>query len=239
MPELELALRALGRDLEFPPAPDLAPGVHRRLAQRRVWLRMPRRPLAIAVAVLVVAVGAVFAVPPARTALLDWLGITGARIVRVEKLPPAPAIGHLDLGRTITLAEARRRAPWLVVPTRRGVGEPDLVGYSTAVPGGKITLLWGTPSDVRLLLTEFRGQAYLEKLIEPDTTVEAVEVDGAPGAWFEDPHVAIFRDTRGITRESTARLAGKTLLWQRGDITLRLEGELSKDDALQIARSAR
>jgi hypothetical protein len=34
------------------------------------------------------------------------------------------------------------------------------------------------------------------------------------------------------------RLAGKTLLWQDGEVTLRLEGDLSKAEALRIARSA-
>jgi hypothetical protein len=49
--------------------------------------------------------------------------------------------------------------------------------------------------------------------------------------------VFAFRDREGNFRESTARLAGKTLLWQQGDVTLRLEGELSKQQALRIARS--
>ena len=183
---------------------------------------------------LVVAIGAALAVPAARTAILDWLGLRGVHIVRVEKLPPAPAIGNLDLGRPVTLAEARRRAPWLLVPA----DEPDSAYISTAIPGGKVSLLWGTPTSVRLLLTEFRGQdAYIEKLIEPEAKVEPVEI-GSIGAWLEEPHVLAFLDRDGRFRENTARLAGKTLLWQQGDVTLRLEGELSKAEALRIARSA-
>ena len=121
---------------------------------------------------LVVAIGAALAVPAARTAILDWLGLRGAHIVRVEKLPPAPVIGNLDLGRPVTLAEARRRAPWLLVPD----DAPDSAYISTAVPGGKVSLLWGTPTSVRLLLTEFRGRhAYIEKLIEPEAEVEPVD----------------------------------------------------------------
>jgi hypothetical protein len=238
MAELDLALLELGRQVEFPPTPDLASAVRRRLGvpRRQTWWQ---RPVVIAVAVLVVALAAVFAVPPARTAILDWLGINGARITRVDKLPPAPTIGNLDLGERITLAEARRRAPWLLVPSAKGVGEPDLVSYSSAVPGGKITLLWGTPSDVRLLLTEFRGEAYIEKLVEPSTKVELLRVDGSRGAWVEGSHVLIYRDRRGLTREDTARLAGNTLLWQREDVTSRLEGHFSREEALRIARSAR
>ncbi len=232
MPELELALRALGREVEFPVTPDLASAVGRRLGERRLWWR---RPLAVAVAVLVVAVAAALAVPSARTAIFDWLGIGGARIVRVQELPPAPTVGHLDLGRPVSLAEARRLSPWLLVPSADDPGDPDRVSYSTAIPGGKVTFLWGTPQHVRLLLTEFRGEAFLEKLVRPESDVESVTVDGYRGAWFEEPHVLVYTDSRGRVRENTSRLVGKTLLWQRGDVTLRLEGELSKADALQIA----
>jgi hypothetical protein len=236
MAELELALRELGREIDFPPTPDLASVVRRRLgAMPRTWWQ---RPVVVAFAVLAVALAAVLAVPPARSAILDWLGIGGARITRVQHLPPVPTVGNLDLGRRITLGEARRRAPWLLVPTAKGVGEPDQVGYSTTIPGGKVTLLWGTPRDVHLLLTEFRGAAYIDKLVQPETNVEPVTVNGGQGAWVQGPHVLVYRDSVGQIRDDTARLAGKTLLWQRGDVTLRLEGDFSRDVALRIARSA-
>ena len=230
MPELEAVLSELGRYVEFPPTPNLAPAVRRRLGERRSW----RRPVVLALAVLVLAIGAALAVPAARTAILDWLGLRGVHIVRVDKLPPAPVIGNLDLGRPVTLAEARRRAPWLRVPDDASDG----VYISTAIPGGKVSLLWGTPTSPRLLLTEFRArEAYIEKLIQSDANVESVDV-GDIGVWLGEPHVLLFTDRDGRFRQNTARLAGKTLLWQQGDVTLRLEGTLSKEDALRIARSA-
>ena len=230
MAELDAVLIELGRHVECPPAPDLAPAVRKRLGERRAW----RRPVAIALAVLVVALGAALAVPSARTALLDWLGLRGVQIVRVEQLPPAPVLGRLDLGGSVSLAEARRRAPWLLVPHEA----PDSIYLSAAIPGGKISLLWGTPAHVRLLLTEFRGEAFVQKLIAPDARIEPVDV-GDIGAWLDQPHVLLYRNRNGQFRQDTARLAGKTLLWQQGDVTLRLEGDLSKEKALQIARSAR
>jgi hypothetical protein len=237
MVELELALLELGKELELPPTPDLASAVRHRLgARRRSWWQ---KPVVVAFAVLAVALAGVLAVPPARSAFLDWLGIGGARITRVDKLPAAPTVGNLDLGRRITLVEARRRAPWLLVPTAKGVGDPDLVGYSTNIPEGKVTLLWGTTHDVHLLLTEFRGEAYIEKLVRPGTKIEPVVVNGGRGAWIDGSHVLVYRDSLGRIREDTARLAGKTLLWQYGNVTSRLEGDLSKEEALRIARSAR
>ena len=231
MPELERALLQLGSGLELPVTPDLASAVRGRLGERRSW----RRPMAIALAVLVVAIGAILAVPPARTAILDWLGLSGVKIIRVEKLPPAPAVGNLRLGRELSLSEAQARAPWLVVPKER----PDHVYYSTRLPGGQVSLLWGTPTSVRLLLTEFRGEAFLGKIVEEGTKLEPVEVDGSPGVWVAGRHVLVYRDQAGEVRSETARLAGKTLIWQHGELTARLEGDLSKDDALRIARSVR
>jgi hypothetical protein len=223
MPELDAALRELGRQIEFPPTPDLASQLRERLERPRRW----RRPLAVALAVLVVAVGAVLAVPPARTAILDWLGLRGVSIVRVDELPPTSPVGRLDLGRRVTLEEA---PPWTLVPD----DQPD----SVWVDDGTVNLLWGTPDDVRLLLTEFRGEAFIEKLIEPNVEVEPVSVNGLPGAWLEQPHVVMFKDPSGRLRDNEGRLAGKTLIWQDGDLTLRLEGDLSKAEALRIARSA-
>jgi hypothetical protein len=223
MPELDVALRELGRHVELPPTPDIASAIRGRLERRRPW----RRPLAIALAVLVVAIGAVLAVPPARTAVLDWLGLRHVSIVRVDKLPPTEPIVRLDLGRETSLAKAPL---WALVPDDK----PDKV----FIDDGTVNLVWGEPQKPRLLLTEFRGEAFIEKLIQPNDDVEPVTVNGRPGAWLEQPHVVMFKDLRGRIRDNSGRLAGKTLLWQHGEVTLRLEGDLTKEEALRIARSA-
>jgi hypothetical protein len=121
------------------------------------------------------------------------------------------------------------RAPWLLVPD----DEPDLAYLRS----DRVSLLWGTPTSVRLLLSEFRGRAYIEKLLGPGTDVEPVTVDGEEGAWLEGPHVVMFRDPLGINHDNPAWLAGNTLLWQQGDLILRLEGDISKDEALRVART--
>ena len=230
MAELETALRQLGGEVAFPPTPDLASAICGHLdrppfRQRRVAIAL--------VVVVVVAIGAVFAVPQARTAILDWLGLRNVSVIRVEKLPAVAAHGNLDLGQRVTFDDAKRRAPWLLVPD----GTPDSVWVNKSLPGGRVSLLWWTPSHVRLLLTEFTGRTYIEKVIDGDTQVERVKI-GDAGAWFQGPHVVMFQDRDGRFRESHARLARNTLVWQMGDITLRLEGGLTKDEALRIARTA-
>ena len=230
MAELETALRQLGTELELPPTPDLASAIRGRLERPRAW----RRPVLIALALLVVAIGAALAVPPARTEILDWLGLRNVSVVRVDELPPSRPLGRLDLGREVTLAEAKRRADWLRIPAR----EPDHVFVSDALPGGRVTLVWGTPSNVRLLLTETNGRAYIQKVVQGGSDVEPVDV-GEGGAWFQGEHIVMFQDRDGTFHEGKGRLAASTLAWQLGDVTLRLEGNISKNEALRWARGTR
>jgi hypothetical protein len=242
MPELELALRELGRQVEFPPTPDLASTVRQRLeaAPRRRFALPRRRALAVAFAILAVAIGAVMAVPSARTAVLEWLGIKGVTVVRVEKLPEGPLVNEVGLGERVALDEARRRAPWLVEPHRDGLGAPDEVYVSSSVPGGQVTFIWGTKQNARLLMTQSPGTAFAEKMLQPGSETERTDVDGAPAIWFfGEEHFFLFRDRNGELQEGTGRLVGNTLLWQLGDLTVRIEGDLSKEQALEIARSVR
>ena len=240
MPELELALRQLGAAVEFPEPPDLATRVRGQLggAPDRGWA--PRRLLVVALAVLVVAVAAVLAVPSARTEVLEWLGIKGVSVTRVETLPEAAMLRTSELGERVTLAEARERAPWIVEPQLDGIGAPDEVYFSTDVPGDQVTFVWGKRRKVQLLMTQSPGEAFAEKMLTPETSSEPAEVDGKPGVWFSgEPHVFVYRDERGQIREESSRLARNTLLWQDGQLTIRIEGDLSKDEALDIARSVR
>ena len=104
MTELERSLRLLGEALAFPEAPDVSEAVQRRLVDIRPQRRRPsRRTLVLAFAALAVAVGAVMAVPPARTAVLEFFGLRGATVQRVESLPP-------DAGSCAVRAPPRRPA---------------------------------------------------------------------------------------------------------------------------------
>jgi hypothetical protein len=246
MPDLERELRELGGAVAFPATPDVATAVRRRLAAERAPERpfRFRRPLLVAVAVLAVAVGAVMAVPQARTAILEWLGLRGVTIERVETAPTVTRtveeVDELDLGERVSLAEARRRAAYPVVVPPRTLGEPDAVYFDARIPGGQVAFTYVDGDDVRLLVSEFRArldEAVIHKVAGPGTRVEPLRVRGEPGWWLEgQPHEFAYVDREtGEIRVETLRLAGDTLLWQRGQLTLRLEGSLSREEALSIA----
>lgn len=237
MSELELALTRIGRELDYPEAPDLTGAVRGRLAERRRpfdW----RRPLVIALAAVVVGVGAVMAVPQARSAILDWLGIGAVTIRYVDDLPPAElATGDLGVGEQVSLAEARRRVSFPVrVPTLEGLEDP-VVYYGEPLPTGQVAFVYGSPEKPQLLITQVAALGSYEKLLRSGSTnVERVSVEGAPGAWIEGEHHVLFYPGG----EEPFRLVGNTLVFQRADgVTVRIEGDISKDEALEIARSMR
>lgn len=240
MTELERALVALGRELEYPPTPDLAGAVPARLATEprargRTGLRFGRVG-AIALAVFPIACGTVAAVPAARNAVLEALGLRGATIERRERLPAAPEPRPLDLGPRITTADVRRRLGFTpLVPA--AFGEPDGVHLD----GEALTLDYrGRP---RVLITQLRGDvhpAYVGKIGSEATTIDELDLDGHRAVWVSgSPHFFFYRDPRGRLTERSLRLVGNVLLVERGRLLVRVEGDLPKDQAVRIARSLR
>src|SRR4051794_14290625 len=225
--ELERQLIELGRGLDVPVAPDLAPRVLGRLEGRRPF---PWRPLVVALAVVVVAVAIAFAVPPARSAILRLFHLGGASVVGVETLPPAVERSQADgLGDPLTRDAAERRVGFELVlpPAARRV---YVLGDSLA---SVVVRAYGRP----VLVSEFPGQGqFLEKLVAGRTDVERLRVDGEPGLWLEGaPHVLQYFDRRRGFREEPILVRGNVLLWARGRVTLRLEGTLTKAQALELA----
>jgi hypothetical protein len=227
MAEVERDLREVGRRLAFPPEPDLVPAVRERLGERPLFGR--RRLLIVAFAAAAAAIAVAFAVPPARTAILHFFHIGSETVERVQTLPPAerrsPVAG---LAGPMSLASASRRAGF----------EPSLPrghGRIYAADG----IVAARVAGGRAVLTEFRAElGVTKKFVGASTRVEPVTVNGHDGLWLEGaPHVVMSFDSRGLGRERVVRLAGNVLVWSRGSLTLRLEGPLTRDAALRLAKT--
>ena len=232
-----------------------------------IWRRLFATPLRVALvslAIVVVALAGVLAVSPqARTAVADRLGQRGAPIEQVPRLPsltvspsasPLPPNGAgLDLGQPTTLAQARATLP-LLVPTEADLGQPDGVYVAPTSLGGTVSLVYGSraalqpaaETGVSLLVLESRlprggfEPAILGKVAGPGTRLEEMSVNGGRGVWLEGaPHEVFLPDPSGQFRPDRVRLAANVLLWEQAGLLVRLEGMLSRDQALQIAASVR
>ncbi len=220
MAELERDLRAMAAYVDLPAERDLWPAVQARLGDRRPtpWLRSA----VVVAAAVALAVGIAFAVPPARGAILRFFGLEGVSIVRVEKLPSVPRLPAV-FGTRTTLDAAERRVGFR--PLLPDIGPPAKV--FTDYSNQAVLLLYGRPRPLRL---EETGIGIFQKLVSGQQRVERVSVGGNPGVWLPDAHVVgDFFDQ--------PRMSGSALLWERDGITLRLEGRLTKAEALRIARS--
>ena len=239
MTELERALLAVGQNLEVPAAPDLTGAVRARLAEGRGPSLFSRRVLVVALAVLAVAVGAALAVPQARSTIKDWLGIGNVTIRYVDELPPVEqATGDLGLGEQMSLEEARERAGFRVrVPTVEGLDDPPKVYFNDQ--SRQVAFLYGSEEKPKLLITQADARGAIEKIVNLNVTEQELIVvePGYAGVWLYGEKHAIFYPS--TAREEPFRLVGNALVYEIDGVTLRMEAEISKDEALRIARSMR
>lgn len=261
MSEFERELRRIGAEVEYPPTPALVEAVAERLRAEDVTgaTRSSRRPPTLRVALVAAAVflllagGVVAAVPAARHALLDLAGLRGATVIRVPFISGnVEARPGRALAGPISLESARRELSFEpLLPA--DLGEPD--GVFTAVeyvpPGGELILTYaprpGLPlsryTGVGLLIDEINGNfapGFFGKLVPRGVRIERLRIDGHYAIWVEGLHEFHYKD--GTTHTfylGRARLAGNTLLVQRGPVMVRIEGEFGLGKASAIARSLR
>jgi hypothetical protein len=227
----ELERRLLALEIAVPEEPDVAPAVLARIEGRPFrWRRV-----VLACALLAVALGAAFAVPQARSAILRFFHLGGATVERVQTLPPA--VERSGFGRPTSLAGAQRAVglPLVLPPLDRKPARAYVLDDAVAT-----VVLQAGGQDV--LLSEFRAtdEAYLKKFVGASTIVEPVRVRGELGLWIEGaPHTLTYLDPSGRFRERAILIRGNVLLWLHGPLTLRLEGKLTRGQAVELARSVR
>jgi len=228
--ELELRLSALRDELAWPETPRFELEFGRRPARAsRV------RPLLLGFAVLLAVLAGVLAFSPgARSAFLEIFRIRGATVERVESLPDVP-VQRIDFGERVDREEAERRAGFALLDLG---GEPDAIFVR---PDGLASVVYGDPSRPRLVLSQARGaifDGFIKKTADRGTRIEEVTVDGERGLFVDGPdHFVMFLDENGLITDESTYLAGTVLLWNRGPLLLRLEGDLTLGEAFALAES--
>lgn len=219
-------------------APEVGPDLPARVLARIDALdaprdRRPRRVRALVTAGVAAIVALSFLSPQVRAFAAELLGVAGIEFSDdVPDAPPEPQ-APLPGSRVTSLDDARERADFAVrVPDR--LGEPDRV---VVADGGRVvTMTW---RGGRVRLDQFDG--HLGPVFVKEVGVlaaEVVSVWGSDAWWIGDPHDLTYVSPEGHEVTATARLAGRTLVWEAGGVSFRLEVErLGRAEATAIARS--
>ena len=153
---------------------------------------------------------------------------------------PTPTLiaSLLDLAGETTLTEARTRVNF---PIRLPVEPPDL-GLPDSVflqelGGPMVILIWlesDHPDQVRLSLHHFGANTFVGKVQPP--VIQETTVHGERALWTEGPYLLQLRNG---SYDARRLVEGNVLIWQEGEITYRLENNLSMEEAVRIAESLR
>ena len=245
---VEAEVRALGRELDVPPAGDVTAAVRRRLDGPAAGRGAPavrtgahRRRLGwrAALVAVVALLAVVIATPQGRAVITHVLRFAGIEL-RQEPGPARSAGSGASLPgeRRMSLEQARHQVSFpILVPA--ALGQPSEVVVSD---GGRVaSLVYRRTPHGEVRMDEFAG--HLDPLVFQKFVhfghVTEVEVNGFKGMWIKGPHELIYITRDGAPATASARLTtGNTLIWGTRQVALRLEGNFGKTAALAIASSA-
>lgn len=244
--DLEMRLTQAARAFVYPPTPDLTRLVSRRMTSARRGGR--RRGLVLAGALLALILAGIFAVPPVRAAVMDWIRLGAVRIFLVQ--PPAPTVppgtathvptptplaSVLDLSGETSLEKAQAQAGFPIrLPA--GMGRPAHV-YVQEMGSPVIVLVWMEPAQsgrVKLALFETAADQVIFQKAAPKN-IQDTRVNGQPALWMDGPYLLVTGG--GETTLSRLVDSGHTLIWTDGGITYRLETALDLAGAVRVAES--
>jgi hypothetical protein len=243
---LERALRELAQDLQTEsPSPGLATAVLTRVAEEpvpsRAGLRIALREAGSrfrarvrwVVGVLLALAFTGLAVSPVGADVAEWFGFHGVLVTEVTEAPTGTptvpqAEGRLSLDQAAALVDFQ---PYL--PT--ALGTPDRVAVSA--DRRLLSMSWGHGAAT-VRLDQF--DAVLSPMFwKTSVDTRLVRVGSGDGLWFPAPHEVVVLGESGEEVRVPARLAAHTLVWPIETRTLRLEGDLTRARALEIADSLR
>lgn len=257
--EFEDQVKAIASGMEYPRTPDIAGRVTTRLRESGRPRFISKR-LSWSLTIILVLLSSLMLIPTARAAIIDFIQIGIVRIfppqptpvpVPVEEFPSTmtpttatprstsiPLIPMLEniAGKT-TLEDAQQKVDFpILLPTHPPeLGNPDVV-FVQNLDGEMVVLVWLDPEHPKDILMSLhivpRGSWAIGK-VEP-AIVEKTNVNGRSAIWAVGPYPLIL--SNGDT-QFMRMINGHVLIWADGDVTYRLESNLSLEEALKIAES--
>ena len=252
-------LLSISKGLDYPRTPDIAGAVMARL-RGATRPRFISRRLVWSLTVILILFSSLMLIPPARAAIIEFIQIGVVRIFRAEPTPLAPPNQEIpstvvpvtatpvptsqplipileNLAGEMTLDEAQKAInyPILLPSYPPDVGKPDRIFVQDA--DGKMTVLvWldpQHPDQILMSLHFLPAGSWAIKKIEP-THIQETTVNSQRAIWAIGPYP--LRLSNGDL-DFVRLIDGHVLIWEQGDITYRLETDLSLEEAVKIAES--
>jgi hypothetical protein len=262
----ENQVRQMAAEMPYPPTPDIAAGVRKRLAggmRRQAAPPWYANRLAWAVTAVLLVAALLLAVPQARAAIFEFFQIGDIRIFPAEPtmtpdtedssdvngagsaiVPVPTGLSIADLYGETTLADLETRLGDKVLLPQypAGMGLPDHVFFQNQL-GPIGILVWKEDESVNKawavlhILSLDQGAFGAKFEIE---SIRGTNVNGRPAYWVEGLHMLFFYDEHeDAVPELTRLVEGNILIWTVDDVTYRLETILSLEEAVRMAESMR
>ena len=218
------------------------------------------RSLAWSLTLILILCSSLMLIPPVRAAVIEFIQIGVVRIFRAEPTPATPPNEEFPSTMLPVTATARPPSQPLIPLLERLTGEMTLdeaqqaVGYPILLPSypeelgqpdhifvqeaeGKMAILiWLDPQEpehVRMSLHFIPAGSWAVDKVKP-TLIQETAVNGQPAIWTVGPYPVRFRNN---DIDFIRLIDGHVLIWADGEITYRLETDLSLEEAIKIAES--
>jgi hypothetical protein len=255
----EKRLTSIAGGMEYPHTPDIAGSVTARFhSATRPRFRLSSKAVAWSLTIILLLCSSLMLIPPARAAILEFIQIgivrifprSGGPITEPTRTPTSssgapltttPQVSDLPIlsqivGKT-TLPNAQNQVEYaILLPTYPpNLGDPDYV-YVQDAEGDMTILVWLDPQDPGKVLMSLHfipeGSWAIDKM-HPQT-IEATTVNGKRALWTIGPYLLKVYNKE---LESVRLVTGHVLIWAEGEITYRLETDLSLEEAVKVAES--
>ena len=242
---LERDITLLSRAIAFPEAPALAARVRSRIdAERRLRAPAPSWQLALT-AIAAVAVALAFVagvVSPARDAVADLFD----RINIFETAEVPKDLTREISGTQVTLEEAQARLGLpLLLPGDAAAVEPDrvLIQDFRSVKAAVLFFRHSNGTPYALFETNApvgKGLPIAGKGVLSSSQAQPVRGLGDEAYWLTGLRIVQYYDPSGsVIRDSVRATEENTLLWSANGRVFRIEGNLTQEQAIAIAKSLR
>jgi hypothetical protein len=188
------------------------------------------------------------AVAPSREAIAKLFGVEGSKI----EVAPAPTQGASSETQPTPQATPDFGVPLRVIRNVDPATLPSFAGFAAALPTGAVGRLSTTlvfygdqPVAVHhyagfdLWQTRVPQEASFGKVVEADSILEEVTVNGENGVWLSGrPHFVAYRLPDGrVAPGSNRTVERSTLIWRTDAFFYRVETDLSLEQTLRIAET--